>query len=193
MREILYLECGITFVASFIYIIFSHSIMDNHSAADFLQFMFGFSVKDPVQNINILRYVGWVFSTAMMICVLCLVLALNNNIVASTSTLVTVILLDWSMLLFGFLGETGMMDKSVAMALGFVPFFAMFYVVYETFLRGKTNSVNVLVFWIYFILWLIYGLVYMIDVTAKTITTNILDCIAKAFFAIGLSLYYLTL
>ena len=190
-RQILYLECGITFIASSIYILFSRSITDNHSAADVLNMLFGFSVADPIQNINIMRYVGWFFTTSMMICALCLLLALNLNTIAPMSVLVTAVVLDWIMLSFGILGETGCIDLSLSMVLGFVAFFALFYVIYDAFLQGKKNGENQVLYWTYFVLWIMYGLVYPLEKTTKTITTNILDCLAKAVFALGISLRFL--
>jgi hypothetical protein len=191
MRLILYLECGITFVAAFMYSIFIRSIYDKHSAADTLHSLFGFSSSNSIENINILRYVGWSISTALMLCALCFVLAFNLNITASIQTIATVVVLDWMMLMFGFLGESRYLDMSIAWVLGFIPFFIMFYVIYDIFIKEKTNDKNKFIFCLYFILWLMYGLVYLIDETTKTVITNILDCIAKAFFAIGLSISFL--
>jgi bacteriorhodopsin len=190
-HQILVFECLITFISASIYLIFIRSIENNNTAGSVLKQLYGFSKTNLIDNINILRYTGWFFSTAFMLIALCLILAYNLRTTVSNTFLMKVLGLDWLMLSSGFLGEMGVIDTKVAMLFGFIPFFAMFYLIYNTFIEGKLNRKNVFIYWMYFILWSVYGLVYLLDQTTKTITTNVLDCLAKAIFAIGISIFFI--
>jgi hypothetical protein len=119
-----------------------------------------------------------------MLVALCLILALNLGSSVKTYVLFNIVILDWLMLFFGLLGETGFISLFLAMFFGFISFFIMFWIIYKNFIFGKKNESNQFIYWLYFGLWLGYGIIYGIDPVWKTIITNILDCIAKAFFAI---------
>jgi len=184
LRIILFLEMGITIIASMMYFLFNTILVKPELVASFIPYF-------NSSHINILRYLGWSITTALMLVALCLILAFNLKIEAKTGILWKVVGLDWLMLVFGVLGETGNISMNYAMFFGFIPFFLMFYLIYKEFIDGRRNNTNCFIFSVYFILWIMYGIIYQIDVKWKTIITNILDCIAKAFFAIGLSANYL--
>jgi len=179
-RRIMYLECGITFVAATMYSIFNRPDI----AATIFQFLFGNSAENLVHRINVLRYIGWFISTALMLVALCYLLSWNRRDM-SWRTLGVVIGLDWMMLGIGLLGEMGVVDKWWAWVLAFLPFFAMFYVLHHTFLRTNANSANQIMYWTYFVLWIMYGVVYSADETIKTVVTNVLDGTAKGVFALA--------
>jgi hypothetical protein len=175
-RNILFIEILITGISGCMYYLFTESMKDDDKELD-------------LKYIDKLRYNGWAFSTPLMMTVLCLVLSASTNITLKMSTLGTVIVLDYIMLLFGYLGELGSIDRITATILGFIPFFAMFYLVFSTFIL-KYNLFNYVVFFVYFLLWSGYGVAYLLDEHTKNIITNFLDVTAKGVFAVGLSAYY---
>jgi hypothetical protein len=177
-KVILFIEILITGISSIMYYLFSQSTSKNINQLD-------------LKKIDKLRYNGWSFSTPLMMCVLCLVLSNSTKIPFTLKTGVTVVLLDYIMLLIGYLGEIQVISNRIlANVLGFIPFFAMFYVVFTTFIH-KYNFFNYLVFFTYLILWALYGIAYLFDEDAKNILTNFLDVTAKGVFAIGISLRYM--
>jgi hypothetical protein len=91
------------------------------------------------------------------------------------------------MLAVGYLGETQRLPRVEATVIGFIPFLVMFWLIYG--LVGKSLANKVLV-GCYFVVWSMYGLVYLLDEESKQISINILDLISKCFIGLGLWAYY---
>jgi bacteriorhodopsin len=89
------------------------------------------------------------------------------------------------MLLFGFLGERGVMNKMLAFVLGTGALVGSFGIIYENYAKYSEKTRNI--FWIMFGLWSIYGLAFLCPTTIKNISYTILDVFAKNFFGIFLS------
>jgi len=181
-RRILLIEIIITGVSSFMYYLFiretSSKINDENE-------------KEAFHKVDILRYNGWGITTPLMLIALCLVLSNTTKVPIITSTLLTIIGLDYLMLFFGYLGELEKIDRFTAMVLGFLPFFLIFYVIYNKFLAGHYNLFNYLLFIIYFVIWSGYGISYIFEEKLKNISTNMFDLIAKGIVAIIISFKYL--
>jgi len=160
-NPVLSLELTITFMATISYVFF------------FLIFK-GFTKFQP-SDIPKLRYVEWAATTPLMLVALCLILSGKNTI--SSEFLMKVVALDWLMLLIGYLGEVGLLQRTHACILGFVPFTALFAYIYNAF-----PSFNVL-FASYVLIWSMYGVTYLFE--NRIFTTNVLDAIAKAGIAIA--------
>ena len=92
------------------------------------------------------------------------------------------------MLYFGYLGEEKIINKLLADLLGFIPFSAIFWLLYKNYINGNTNNSNKILFAVYFIIWFSYGVLYTFNEKVMNTVFNILDCIAKAFVAIWVSL-----
>jgi len=178
---IIYLEIFITTISSILYTIFIKKI----------QYYQKNQIPVSWNDISKTRYFGWMLTTPAMLTVLCLVLAYNSKTVLHSFTLFSIILLDLLMLLFGYLGELHMIDKIYAMVLGFIPFIAMFSIIYMKFIQKNNIFVNQLLFVLYLLFWSIYGIVYIIDEKYKNIITNVLDFVAKGLIGMGISVYYL--
>jgi hypothetical protein len=176
IRLILFIEILITGISGYMYYLFTNAMKKDDKTLD-------------LKYIDKLRYKGWSFSTPLMMSVLCLVLSASTNIPLKLKTLASVIGLDYLMLMFGYLGELGTIDRIVATVLGFIPFFAMFYIVFKTFVH-KYSPFNYLVFFLYLILWSGYGIAYLLDEHTKNMITNFLDVTAKGVFAVGISTHY---
>jgi hypothetical protein len=89
------------------------------------------------------------------------------------------------MLLFGYLGEVKLMNDYLAVFLGFLPFFAMFYIIYENYAKFTKNGETI--FWYFAIVWSLYGIAAIMPYLWKNISYNILDIFAKNFFGIFLA------
>jgi len=176
LRGIFLMESVVTGVSSFMYYLFIQNI--NKGVVNF-------------QNVSRLRYRGWSITTPIMLIVLTIVLGMNTKTTVTNSMLLKIVGLDYVMLALGYLGEINMLDRITAMILGFLPFFAIFYILYYAFIKGKHNTFNALLYWVYFIIWSIYGIAYIFDERIKNVITNILDCIAKAFVALGIAYKYI--
>jgi hypothetical protein len=82
------------------------------------------------------------------------------------------------------------MEKWGACLFGFIPFIAMFYIIFVRFVGFGARLSSYGLFGFYFVVWSLYGVVYMFNEEAKNIAMNILDLIAKCFIGLGLWAYY---
>lgn len=85
------------------------------------------------------------------------------------------------MLVFGFLGETNKINHTLACVLGFLPFIAMFYLIWKWYGDDIHNKI---IFQIFIVVWSLYGIVYFLPNESKNISYNILDVIAKVGFGL---------
>jgi len=92
-----------------------------------------------------------------------------------------IILLNFVMLVFGFLGETGRINHLLGCILGFIPFIALFWYIWQWY--GDVIK-NKWIFTVFIIVWALYGIVYFLPNTAKNMSYNILDVIAKVGFGL---------
>ena len=171
-RNILWIETIITAIASSIYYLYNKSI-DKYNLTH----------KKTLgwENINKLRYLDWAFTTPLMLISLILLLSVNTGIKINIIQIIIIVILDWIMLAFGYLGEMNIIQKKISEILGFIPFIIIFYILYITFINGKNNLFNNILFIVYFLIWASYGILYMFDEKTMNMIFNILDCISKAF------------
>jgi hypothetical protein len=152
-----------------------------------------------VVNVTPKRYIDWFITTpTMLITLMVYLIYLNKKVENKTGELelfavvkensdifVPVVVLNWLMLLFGYLGETGTINVFLGVFLGFIPFLIYYYMIYVNYVTQNTNGY--LLFWYFFIFWSLYGLVAMLPYYLKNAFYNILDLFAKNFFGIFLS------
>jgi hypothetical protein len=100
--------------------------------------------------------------------------------------IISVIVLDYAMLHFGYLGEMGKMEKWNACLSGFLPFGLMFAIIYFVFLKPNPSNKKMVFYWFFFVLWSLYGFVYLLDNNTKNIILNCFDAVAKGGIGIGL-------
>ena len=120
IRHILNLETCISLVASFFYSIFI-SQLDKFEKE-----------YKPIDWYAIAktRYIDWAITTPFMLLVLVLVLANESKIVVRLTTVTSIIIFNYLMLYIGYLGEIKVLDRFTAFVGGFIPFFALFYLLY---------------------------------------------------------------
>jgi len=145
------------------------------------------------------RYLDWIISTPTMLFSMAAYFfyeeqkeknIVENNLLDFTLThkwpLLEIFFFNFCMLAFGFLGETGTLDRYTALVLGTACFARSFYVLYKEF--ADKSIIGKQLFSILFVIWGLYGVAFMTPVVQKNIGYNILDIIAKNFF--GLYLFY---
>jgi len=180
VRHILNLETCISIIAGYFYGVFIAHI-DKYE-----------SEGNPIDwnDISQTRYIDWSITTPLMLLALCLVLSKNIGTEIHFPSFVLIIILNYIMLLLGFLGEIGTLSRIVADISGFVVFFAMFATIFYLYVYPKYSQPNYILYFFYLFVWSLYGIVYMLDVYTKNIITNILDLTAKCLIGLGLWIYY---
>ena len=180
IRHILNLETCISVIASYFYFIFITKLDDCKKE------------NIPIQwsEFTFLRYFDWALTTPFMLLSLCLFLGYNVNIPLTFSIIIPIWILNYIMLYIGFLGETGDLNRITACILGFIPFIMEIYIIYSTFIQNKNNVSNNFLFLFYFIIWSLYGVVYLFSEEYKNIFTNILDLIAKCLVGLSMWAFY---
>jgi hypothetical protein len=168
----------------------------------FLEGMFYFWLAynfTQVLNVTPKRYIDWIITTpTMLITLMVYLIYLNKKIENKTNELnfvtifkdnlnifIPVIVLNWLMLLFGYLGEMKIIPVLLGVFLGFIPFLIYYYMIYVNYVTQNTSGY--LLFWYFFIFWSLYGVVAVLPYYIKNAFYNILDLFAKNFFGIFLS------
>lgn len=162
-----------------------------------------------VKNITPKRYADWALTTpTMLVTLVAYIIYLNAGTNASTSQeslslvqilrenatpIAQIVGLNWLMLLFGYLGEVNVVPLVAGVALGFLPFIAYFYIIYERFIKttDAVNPTSVKIYVYFLVFWSLYGVVAVLPYTIKNTIYNIIDLFSKNFF--GLFLSYLIL
>jgi bacteriorhodopsin len=162
-----------------------------------------------VKNITPKRYADWALTTpTMLITLIAYIIYLNTDkgndslsfgqILRENAAPIALILgLNWLMLLFGYLGEVGVIPLVTGVALGFAPFIAYFYIIYEIFvandaIHNNGNNVNndttsLKIYAYFLVFWSLYGIVAVLPYTLKNTIYNVLDLFAKNLFGLFLS------
>jgi bacteriorhodopsin len=170
VRQILSLETCIALVAAYFYSIFKSKSSSNWS------------------KLTQLRYLDWAFTTPMMLLGLCLFLAFNSKTTVGLFTYLGIVILDYFMLYFGYLGETKQMERTSANIIGFIGYIGIFVLIFKNYV--KNSKFNYAIFTIYAIIWASYGLVYFLDDYNKNLAMNWLDLFAKSLVGIGMWAYF---
>jgi bacteriorhodopsin len=177
VRHVMNLETAISVIAGYFYSLFT----DRIKAAEE-------GLLPPVQWDEIVktRYVDWSITTPIMLTVICMVMAKGLNKEVHFPLWISILILNYAMLGIGYAGEIGALDKFWADVIGFVPFVAIFGILYVVYIRPKYVFSNYLIYGLYIVVWSLYGIFYMLDDVNKNIAYNILDIISKCFVGIGL-------
>ena len=164
----------------------------------YIYWMYNFKT---ITNITPKRYFDWIITTPTMLVNLIFYLIFLQNIDNNAShtldfvtlfntefyTIVTVLLLNWAMLLFGYLVETSVIPTLLGVSLGFIPFLIYYYIIYKNYAVLSDDGLKI--FYYFFIFWSLYGIVALLPYKIKNVCYNILDLFSKNFF--GLFLTYL--
>jgi bacteriorhodopsin len=159
---------------------------------------------NTVKNITPKRYADWALTTpTMLVTLVAYTIYLNSDksngndspsfiqiMRENAVPIAQIVGLNWLMLLFGYLGEVGVIPLVTGVVLGFVPFIAYFYIIYERFVVNNANNVNntsLKIYAYFLVFWSLYGIVALLPYTLKNTIYNVLDLFAKNFFGLFLS------
>ena len=167
---------------------------------------------NTVKNITPKRYADWALTTpTMLITLIAYLIYLNATTPGASKSLsllqilrenavpiAQVLGLNWIMLLFGYLGEVGVIPIVTGVAIGFAPFIAYFYIMYERFINNTKNKDNndnndnnyntsVKIYAYFLVFWSLYGIVAVMPYALKNTVYNVLDLFSKNFFGLFLS------
>jgi len=152
---------------------------------------------NTIKNITPKRYIDWVITTPTMLIVLIgYLIYLDKRSTDETdgleffsllkenaSVIIPVLLLNWLMLFFGYLGEMNILTPLVGILVGFIPFLLYYYKIFINYVSIQGQYL----FWYFFIFWSFYGIVAILPYYIKNAFYNILDLFAKNFFGLFLS------
>ena len=158
----------------------------------FLKYLYEDNIK--LEDITPVRYLDWLVTTPFLIYSFALYTTYENNKHNGTDDkvdyipLTYLLLLNTSMLAFGFFGETGRMNKHLGYAIGMISFIILFYLIYVKYVDNNGDPVNsvVITYSIFTAIWLLYGFSYYLGTVNKNLAYNILDMISKSAFGIFL-------
>jgi hypothetical protein len=150
-------------------------------------------------NVTPKRYLDWLITTPTMLITLMIYLIYLTKKVENkandldiftilkenASVFIPVVLLNWAMLLFGYLVEMRIIPVLLGVFLGFIPFLMYYYMIYVNYVTNNTSGY--LLFWYFVFFWSLYGIVAVLPYYLKNACYNILDLFAKNFFGIFLS------
>jgi len=178
VRHIMNLETCISIIAGYFYSQFIDKINTSNGIINY-------------KDLNETRYNDWFITTPLMILVIMMSLSYQSgkHSVSFKSFLIAIVL-NFGMLLSGYLGEKGTISKWTGCLVGFLFFIGLFALIYVQYVRGSSHSFNMILFSIYLFIWSIYGVVYMIDEEKKNMIYNVLDVTAKCFVGLGLWAYF---
>ena len=180
ISHVMNLEVAISVIASYFYSLFMTEVTRSEETNTHLNW----------DKITLYRYIDWSITTPIMLLVLCMFLAHNVGKVIPVFTYLTIVVLNYIMLGFGYLGAVNVTSQQTGLLGGFAAFFLMFGLIYKNFVLPKFSKSNYWLFGLYFVVWSLYGVAYLFDNEMKTIMTNILDLISKCFVGLGLWAYY---
>ena len=141
-------------------------------------------------NPVIYRYMDWFLTVPLLIIEFYLIL--NIELEIPKSIFMKILVASILMLLFGFLGELGYIDRTKGFILGSI---FWIYIVYEIFFgelqkykkKIKTKSIHFVydtLKWIITIGWIIYPLGYLLNTTNMNLVYNLGDFINKILYAL---------
>jgi len=162
-------------------------------------YIYWFYNFNNILNITPKRYFDWFFTTPTMLISLIFYLIFLNykdkNISDKLNyfdllkkefyNIFVILLLNWVMLLFGYLGEINLIPVFLGVSLGFIPFLIYYYIIYKKYVSLNNDGIQIFLY--FFIVWSLYGIVAVLPYKIKNTFYNILDLFSKNFFSIFLS------
>lgn len=152
--------------------------------------------NDVSKSVTSHRYIDWAITTPVMLISFIMFfkylreperkIRLFDSIQEESSNIIKVVLANACMLLFGFLAEQSIIDRSFGIAIGFIPFAYVFKILYAEYAKYTPLATNI--FYFSFSIWSLYGVGATLPFIAKNTMYNILDFFAKNVY--GLFLYF---
>jgi hypothetical protein len=165
----------------------------------YLYLVYNISNNTLPNNITSIRYFDWFITTPTMLISTIVYLkykeevSLGNSldffelIKSEKNNILKILIGNWIMLLFGYLGEINFIDIKYTTTIGFIFFAYVFKLLYSNYAVKSFDGLKL--YWPMFIFWSLYGVVAVFNFENKNTSYNILDIFAKNLF--GLFLYWL--
>ena len=181
LKDILGIEAVVQFVETFLYIYIIYAVK-------------------KMENMTRRRYIDWMITTPIML--LSTIIFMDYKYEKENNTdkkiifteylnenkmnIIKIFIFNGFMLLFGYLGETGVIPKYIGIPLGFIFFYLSFSLIYNKHAYKTKLGKNLF----YFVcgIWSLYGVAATFGMEYKNISYNLLDIVAKNFY--GLYIYY---
>jgi bacteriorhodopsin len=152
------------------------------------------------------RYFDWVISTPIMLFTTCVylkylqfvqeaeeqnkkqeIIKLSDFWVENKNILMIIFFSNLAMLVLGYLGEIGLLDKKIAFITSTSFLVFTFYTIYSNY--AKYSRFGTIFTAIMFVIWSVYGIAFLLDDVNKNNVYNTIDIFSKNFF--GVYLYIL--
>ena len=180
LKEILILEAIVQFVEGFFYVWVILALKD-------------------LKMMTPRRYIDWFITTPTMLLTTIIFMkyleykengsgkiTLRNFMKTDWENIKYIGFFNMMMLLFGYFGETGIMDNNKSVIIGFIFFILSFEKIYSEY--AIKTELGTKLFKFLLIVWSLYGIAAIQGVVTKNIMYNMLDIVAKNFY--GLFIYY---
>ena len=148
------------------------------------------------KNITSHRYLDWFITTPVMLISFILFfkylkdpernIRFLESFNEERTNIIKVVIGNALMLLLGFLAEISVIDRSIGVTLGFLPFAYIFKILYSEY--AKHTVLGSQLFYAFFAIWGLYGVGAVLPFENKNTLYNILDLFSKNFY--GLFLYF---
>lgn len=141
------------------------------------------------------RYIDWVITTPTMLLSTIIFMGYNTSthrvrfwdfIIEHRSSINKILIYNWLMLLFGYLGEISIIDKKLSVLLGFIFFYMLFDEINKNYTKDNPTNKKVLIFMVS--VWALYGVAALGDDVTSNTAYNVLDVVSKNLY--GLFIYY---
>ena len=192
LKEILILETIVQFIEAVFYVYIAFALT-------------GINISSVTPR----RYFDWVITTPVMLITTILFmeydkkesfsnkeddtekedLRLMSFVNENKEDIIKIVVFNFFMLMFGYLGEINVINKFIGIPIGFVFFFLSFEIIYRRYaFTQKTTRTNKILFIFLISIWSLYGVAAMFPTLEKNLGYNVLDILSKNFY--GLYIYY---
>lgn len=143
-------------------------------------------------KIGLLRYFDWSLTTPILLLTLLLIIHHENKIKLNLWYYLGIVVLNYLMLYFGYLGEVKTLTKNTSLLGGFFFYIIMILIIYFKSVNIKNNNNHniKLLFIVFTILWGLYGFTELFEEKTKNYIYNNLDILSKCLFSIFIWVYY---
>ena len=150
------------------------------TVVQFIEFLFYlwlvFSIAARSTNITAIRYIDWFIT----------IITLKSIFKKNYKIIIKFIIFNFLMLVFGLLGELGIINRSICFVVSTFFFLCSFKILYEYYVTIEDSNRNL--FYLMFIIWSLYGLAFLLNYKYRNMSYNILDIFSKNFY--GLYIFY---
>jgi len=136
VQHVMNLETCISLIGSYFYYVFNEKIKVSQEKKQTIDWI----------EITQLRYIDWSITTPFMLLVLSLVLSFNSKTKIKLPWFAAIIFFNYAMLFFGYMGETGRIERMIADCMGFIAFFITFGIIFMQYVLPRFNLDNYVLF-----------------------------------------------